>query len=150
MYWDRIKDWAQSVANRYPLTVWLFNVGEYIEDNLGHYIALVPVSNAKNGHEAVTDNGRTLEVLSRYYVIFRLPYVDDGIARDCILEASRLGTVRSFTSDIRRVTELLSLFKNQTPPKDRTFIAVEVEVPITIPKTCKAPCHCLLTCVSSE
>lgn len=150
MLWDKVNDWIQSMANRYPLDVYHMEAGAYIEDRLNHYIALIPVANSKNGQEAVVDNGKNLIVLSRYYVLFRLPEINQDIAKECITEVARLGSVKSITSDIRRATQVLSAFPNQTPPKDRTFIAVEVEVQILIPSTCKAPCVCLLTCLSSE
>lgn len=136
----------QLMADRYPgLTVWEFDTSQFIEDNIGHYISVLPIPNDRNGMSSVKTKDGILSVKHSYYIIWRLPRLDENILKDVLKETYQTGDIISVTTDIEYFTKKVYPDADYVPGGERTFVAVQVDINFDIVIT-KTPCECLLSC----
>lgn len=147
MIWKVVDGWLQDMADKYPyLEVREFGEQFFLEDNLGHYIGIVPLINSRYGTVPVTNSDALVTLSPRFYVIWRLPEITEDVVRACIVETLILGRVDSVTTDIRHIYNIL-FTPGSIPPDDINFVAVEVVPTITFTIR-KDSCNCLHTLCS--
>ena len=146
----KVEAWLEEMATKYPeIRAYAFDDRKWIEDNKGFYVAVTPIEapDRKAGTVTQTDTscsgGGIVQVLSTYYVVWRLNEITQQIFDACLIESSFLGQVRSVTTDIQYFREKMG-FKGAAPG-DRKFIAVEVLVSHEASRN-RTKCQCLQYC----
>lgn len=147
MLYAKLEQWKATMAARYAgLQVLDFTDQQFIEDHMGHYVALMPIQNSNNGMSTVRqENEQMMLIRNSYYVIWRLPTIDENILRDVIRETYHLGEIKSLTTDIKWFTNKVFNNPDYVPGGNRTFVALEVGIDFKVFLT-KNPCECLLKC----
>lgn len=142
MLFSEIAKWTTHIWDRYGFDVQMWNDGRFLEDDRLAYVALVPIQYTDYGTSRVADRRDLLEFLTRFWVIWKLPHVNDEIIQATTQETERLGAVRTMTWNTTLIYRRMGF---DLPPKDMKFVAFEIEMESKVIKK-KDLCQCLITC----
>jgi hypothetical protein len=143
MLLGRYQKFKLDIETRYPyLTVDLWDDGRFLEDYKRAYVALVPINQTEYGTARVSQRNDLFDLFTRFWVVWKLPKVNDDIISAAIQESEILGPVKSVTWNTTLIYQRLGY---QYPPKKIPFVAVEVELEVQVLKS-KNVCECLLKC----
>lgn len=143
MLLGHVDKFKTHIETRYPyLSVDVWDDGRFLEDYKRAYVALVPINQTEFGTARISQRVDTFDLFTRFWVVWKLPQINDDIISAAIQETERLGLVRSVTWN---TTLIYNRMGYAYPPTKMKFVAVEVELESQVLIN-KNPCECLLQC----